>query len=146
MSQQNANGVSEIRTLINEWEEGIRKGNIETITKNYADDILAYDAVIQLQFDGKKSYTDHWVTCLSYAPHGMIYESQEPVIHADDKVAFSYCLTRCGCYDTEGKAQSSWTRVTRGYLKRNGQWQVIHEHFSFVIDMENGNALFELQP
>lgn len=146
MTQQNTGTAKEIKALINEWEEGIRKSNIEAITNSYADDILAYDAVMQLQFDGKKSYTDHWITCLSYAPHGMIYESQEPVLHIDDNLAFSYCLTRCGCYDGEGNSQSSWTRVTRGYQKRNGQWQVIHEHFSFVIDMEKGNALFDIQP
>jgi ketosteroid isomerase-like protein len=119
---------------------------VGAITESYADNIVAYDAVLQLQFPDKKAYTDHWIACLSYAPDGMIFESQEPVIHADDNIAFSHNLVRCGCYDAEGNAQSSWTRVTRGYKKLGNQWKVIHEHFSFVIDMEKGNALFDIQP
>lgn len=146
MSSQNTSAVNDIKAILAQMENGMRTNQLDAITESYDDNIVAYDAVMKLQFLNKKDYTDHWATCLSYAPKGMIYESREPVIHADDNIAFSYNLARCGCYDEDGKEQSSWTRVTRGYKKLNGQWRVIHEHFSFVIDMENGNALFDIQP
>lgn len=137
----------EIRTLTDSWVEAVRAANLADIEKNYAVDVVAYDAVKQLQFIGREAYTKHWEHCLTLCPPGdMIFDIKDLVIHADQKVAFSYCLTRCGGRDKEGNERSSWMRVTRGLLKINGQWLTMHEHFSSPFDMESGKILFDVQP
>ena len=36
--------------------------------------------------------------------------------------------------------------MTVCYGKIDGDWKVVHEHFSSPFDMQSGKALFELQP
>jgi ketosteroid isomerase-like protein len=37
-------------------------------------------------------------------------------------------------------------RVSAGYQRINGQWKVVHEHWSAPFDMETGAGLFDLEP
>ena len=141
-----SNEEIEIRASIEQWEAAMRTGKVDEIVKHYADNLVAYDAVMKLQFVGKKAYTDHWHTFMEFAPHGMIYEDRDLVIHTEGSIAFSYNLARCGGYDDQGNEQFSWMRVTRGYRKMNGQWLVVHEHFSSPFDMESGKVLFDATP
>ena len=39
-----------------------------------------------------------------------------------------------------------WMRVSAGYQRIDGQWKVVHEHWSAPFDMETGTALFSLKP
>lgn len=95
MTTQNSIEETEIRASIEQWEAAMRIGKVDEIVPHYADDIIAYDAVMKLQFVGKQAYTDHWHACMEFAPHGMIYESRDLVVHAESSVAFSYNLARC---------------------------------------------------
>lgn len=36
--------------------------------------------------------------------------------------------------------------MTVCYRKIDGDWKVVHEHFSTPFDTQSGKALFELQP
>lgn len=138
---------TEIRTLTEKWAEAIRAMNLTDIVKDYASDVVAYDAIIQLQFIGREAYQKHWEYCLTLCPtSSMIFDIKDLVIHADNEVAFSYCLTRCGGKDENGVEKSSWMRATRGYRKIDGKWRVMHEHFSSPFDMESGKVLFDEQP
>jgi ketosteroid isomerase-like protein len=37
-------------------------------------------------------------------------------------------------------------RATICFRKINGEWKVVHEHYSAPFDMESGKALFDLEP
>lgn len=146
MANQYSTEEIEIRASIEQWADAMRNNKVDEVMAHYSEDIVAYDAVAQLQFLGKKAYEDHWLFCVTYAPYGMAFDFKDLVIHSEASLAFSYSLASCGCYDEKGNIQSSWMRVTRGYRKVNGKWLVIHEHFSSPFDMESGKALFDLQP
>jgi uncharacterized protein (TIGR02246 family) len=141
----NASAVAEIRALMDNWLRAVRANDIDGIVSHYAPDILAFDAIAQLQFKGVDAYRQHWEACLTMCPGPMIVEIHELTITAADDVAFSHYLTRCGAIEN-GQEKASWMRVTVGYRKMNGKWMVVHEHFSAPFDMESGKALLDLKP
>lgn len=138
---------SEIRQLIEHWMPAVRARDIPAITAPYADDIVAFDAIKALQFKGKAAYREHWQACMEHCPGDMIFEMEQLQIHATDDLAFAHWLNRCGPASEEGgEDKSCYMRASVGYKRIDGQWKVIHEHWSAPFDMETGAALFTLKP
>lgn len=147
MSNQHLSAEAEIRTSIDNWAKAIRATELDQILVHYAPDIVAYDAIMQLQFRGFDAYKKHWIYCLTMCPPGqMIFDIEDLTIHAAQDVGFSYSLSRCGGRDDKGEEKSSWMRNTRCYRKINNRWLVVHEHFSSPFDMDSGKMLFDAKP
>ena len=53
-----------IQRLLDGWLEAVQAGDVAAIVRHYSDDVLAFDAVAQLQFVGREAYAQHWRTCL----------------------------------------------------------------------------------
>lgn len=137
--------VSAIRQLIEDWRAAVRASDVPRIVSYYAEDIVAFDAILQLQFKGRDAYQKHWQACTEMCKGPMTFDIAELQIHADQQVAFAHYLCHCGGTGPDGKPHSSWMRVSAGYRKQGDDWKVIHEHFSAPFDMD-GKALFDLQP
>jgi len=147
MSQETGNTAAEaeIRALLDSWQKAVTVGDLNATMAFYAPDIVAYDAILALQFKGWDVYRKHWQACMEMAPQ-MNFRFQDIHIAAGNDVAFSHCLNRCGGVDKDGKENASWMRMTTGYRKIGGKWKIVHEHFSAPFEMETGKALFDLQP
>jgi len=39
-----------------------------------------------------------------------------------------------------------WSRGTRIFQRRDGRWQMIHQHVSFPYDQETGRAVLSIEP
>jgi uncharacterized protein (TIGR02246 family) len=135
----------EIGALMDRWLKAVRANDLKGIMSHYAPGVLAFDAVAQLQFKGEDAYAQHWEACLAMCPGPMIFEIHNLEIAAAGDVAFSHYLARCGAVEN-GEEKASWMRVTVGYRKINGNWAIVHEHFSAPFDMQSGKALFDLKP
>ncbi len=137
---------TEIRALIESWQQAVMLKDIDKIVSYYADDITSFDAVTALQFKGKAAYRAHWEACMKVCPGPGIFEfHQLHVVPAAD-IAFAHWLAHCGGTDEKGETKACWMRVTAGYQRINGQWRVVHEHWSAPFDMMSGTVLFDLQP
>ncbi len=130
-----------INTLIEQWKQAVVGGDIDKIVSFYADDIVSFDAVTALQFKGKAAYRAHWEECMKHCPGPGIFEFHELRIVEAQNSAFAHWLAHCG-----GADKACWMRVTAGYQRINGQWRVVHEHWSAPFDMQSGTALFDLKP
>ncbi|MBM3105124.1 SgcJ/EcaC family oxidoreductase [Pseudomonas sp. P66] len=138
---------NEVRQLIERWIPAVRARDIPAITAPYAEDIVAFDAVKELQFKGKAAYRAHWQACMEHCPGDMIFEMEQLQVHASADLAFAHWLNRCGpASDESGEDKSCYMRVSAGYKRIDGQWMVVHEHWSAPFDMETGAALFSLKP
>src|SRR5690606_11400771 len=60
--------TSELKALVDSWEAANRAGDVEAILGHYADDLVAFDAILQLQFKGREVYKAHWKSCLEMCP------------------------------------------------------------------------------
>lgn len=136
----------QIQALIRHWCAAVRDKDLDVIMSYYDPEIVAYDAIIQLQFKGIDAYRTHWAFCLDMCKGPMIFEQSELVIHGDNEWAFAHWLNSCGGGDEQGEQKSSWMRGSAGYRHTADGWKAVHEHFSAPFDMESGKALFDLQP
>jgi ketosteroid isomerase-like protein len=141
-----SNTREQIQTLLKAWCDAVRDKDLDKIMAYYAPDIVAYDAIIKLQFKGAQAYREHWEYCLGMCNGPMVFEQSELVVHGDDQWAFAHWLNSCGGADDKGEIKSSWMRASAGYRRTPDGWKAVHEHFSAPFDMESGKALFDLQP
>lgn len=136
----------QIRDLIDDWADAVRAKDVDRIMSQYSPDVLAFDAISQLQFKGADAYRKHWKACLSRCSMPSFFEIHDLDITARDGLAFCHALNRCGGTGEDGQEKVCWMRMTVCYGKIDGDWKVVHEHFSSPFDMQSGKALFELQP
>ena len=146
MKTAKATAEAEIRAQVDSWLQAVLAMDIDDIMSHYAPDILAFDAVSQLQCKGVDAYRKHWQACLAMCRAGMmIFEIHDLQVTAGDDVAFATALNRCGGIGENGEEQAGWMRMTAGYRKMNGKWMIVHEHFSAPFDMET-LKLLDLKP
>jgi uncharacterized protein (TIGR02246 family) len=141
-----ADEEAQIRRVIDDWAKAARAKDIDAIFTHYAPDILAFDAIGQLQFKGTDAYRKHWEACMSMCSGPMIFEVHDLDIEARGDLAFGHYLGRCGATGADGKERAGWFRVTVYCRKTNGRWKVAHEHFSAPFDPASGKTLLDLEP
>jgi uncharacterized protein (TIGR02246 family) len=141
-----ATDETQLRQLIDDWADAVRAKDIDRIMSHYAPDVLAFDAISQLQFKGADAYRKHWEACLTMCQGPSFFEIHDLGITVTDGLAFCHALNRCGGTGEDGQQKVCWMRMTVCYRKINARWRIVHEHFSTPFDVQSGKALFELQP
>ncbi|BBP83642.1 hypothetical protein TUM18999_29450 [Pseudomonas tohonis] len=142
----NEQAVEQLHALLADWAEAVRSKDVARIVGFYAQEVVAYDAILRLQFVGREAYGAHWAYCMEVCQGSSIFDPQHVTIRASGDVGFAHFLCLCGGTNAEGVEQRSWMRVTCGYQRIGGQWRIVHDHFSAPFDMESGQALFDLEP
>ena len=136
---------AQIRGLIEEWAKAARAKDVDGIFAHYAPDILAFDAIAQLQFKGSDAYRKHWEACMAMCSGQMIFEVHDLIIVARDDVAFCHYLSRCGGTGADGKEKVRMDARDLLFAQTSGKWPVVHEHFSAPFDPASGKV-FDLEP
>lgn len=137
---------AQISDLFASWTQAVLAKDVPRILNHYTDDVLAYDAVAQLQFQGRAAYQAHWQTCMEQCSGPGFFEPQTPHVEIGGDLGLAHFLCHCGGTDPQGQEQSCWMRATQSYRRVNGEWLIAHEHFSMPVDMQSGKALSDLQP
>lgn len=142
-----ATAEDEVRTLIDDWVTAFCAKDIDGIMSCYAPDVLAFDAIMELQFKGAEAYRRQFETGFTYMPGPILFEVHGLNVTARDDVAFGHYLARCGCggTDANGEEKAGWLRVTVGCRRTDGRWRIVHEHCSSPFDPQSGRVL-NLQP
>lgn len=141
-----ADSEAQIRRRLDDWVAAVSAKDIEGIMSVYAPDVVAFDAIAQLQFKGADDFRAHWQECLSFTEGPMRFELHELTVAADGDVAFCHHLICCGGTTKDGEEQVGWTRGTVGWRRIDGQWMIVHAHYSAPFDMASGKAMFDLEP
>ncbi|TFH86915.1 DUF4440 domain-containing protein [Billgrantia azerbaijanica] len=128
------------------WAAAVRAKDVEAIVAHYTPDIVAFDAILQLQFKGLEAYRRHWDACMALCAGPMAFQIHEEVIHVDGNVAFCHGLIECGGANERGEIDTGWLRATIGLRRIEGEWRIVHEHHSAPFDMTSRQALLDLTP
>ncbi len=140
------NDEAEVRALIGQWNAAVRARDIGRIMACYAPEIVAYDLPPPLQFRGAEAYRADWETYLHMMPATMEVEIRDLTVMAGGGLGFSHYLSHFTGKMQDGKEMDVWMRATDCYRKRDGRWQIVHEHMSVPIDMESNQALYNAAP
>lgn len=135
----------DLQALMQSYFEAIGKSDLAAITAHYAEDVVAYDAILKLEFRGREAYAAHWKACLAMC-QSMTFEPRDPVLETSGDLGFGHALIRCGGTDAEGNSHTGWVRGTWAARRRDGRWRIVHEHYSLPFDPETMKMLGELEP
>lgn len=137
---------TELSALLDKWVEGNRAKDVDAIIQHYSPDVVAFDAVLQLQFQGREAYKAHWLNCMEMCSGPTAFEVRELHQESEATIGFGRFIAYCGGTDAEGNAQGCLMRVTQVYRLLGAEWKIVHEHFSVPFDPETGAAIFDQQP
>ena len=141
-----ASDETQIRQLIDQWAQALHAKDLNTLMSYYAPDILTFDILPPLQYQGIDAYRKNFEAWFA-AVHGPIeYATRDLRITTGNDVAFCHSLNRVRSTMTTGETTETWVRVTVGFRKMEGMWRITHEHVSVPCDMETARALLDLQP
>ncbi|HLT40842.1 MAG TPA: nuclear transport factor 2 family protein [Enhygromyxa sp.] len=140
-----AQSAAEIRALLDEWLDAIRRKEIDRLMACYADDVVAYDMMPPLEYRGAISYRTAWLQGLSMSG-GFEIELRSPVIVAESDVGFAFALANYHVRPSTGEPIDGWFRWTAGLRRIGGRWKIAHEQSSVPIDMDAQQALVDLRP
>ncbi len=135
----------DVRTMLDRYLQAVRQLDLEGITAHYASEIVAYDAIAQLEFRGIQAYAAHWKMCLEHC-QAMLFEPREPTIMASGDLAVGFYLVKCGGVGPDGKEHVGWMRGTFAARRRDGRWLLVHEHYSSPFDPMTNQVLEGLEP
>lgn len=128
-----------------QWAQAVLRQDLAAVEQFYGPQLRAFDAVKQLEFT-RAAYFTHWQQCMEFCTGHSAFELKDRQLSGGPELALLTCLLYCGGTNEQGEPQGCWMRLTQGWQLQQGQWRIIHDHFSVPFDMVSGSALFNLQP
>ena len=123
---------NEIRDLIEQWAAAVHRGDLTTVLRDHADDIVMFDVPPpQEGVRGIEAYRETWPPFFQWQAQGAVFEIVSLDVTAGEDVAFAYALLRCGSPEELAQRPDQRLRLTVGLRKKGGRWTVTHEHHSF---------------
>jgi ketosteroid isomerase-like protein len=121
--------AEQIRALIEQWAEAVRRKDMDGILRHHAPDFIMFDVPPPLQSRGIDAYRDTWPLFFGASPNPPIFDIVDLKITAGADVAFAIALMRCVEAKPAGPSGLDF-RLTICFEKIAGQWTFVHEHHS----------------
>jgi len=141
----------DVEAQLIEIVEGInaafREKDIEKIMSYYAKDVVAFDMMPPLEFNGVDSYRKAWQIGMDGMSETGPFEDAHRHFHISGDLAVMHSLCHMtGTLKKNNQKIDSWARYTGVFENRGGKWLITHEQFSVPIDMESEKAMWNLKP
>lgn len=123
----------QIREVLEQYAHATRMGLKDKILANHAADVVIYDVLPPMKYEGAKAYRDSWEEWQPETEGTILYDFHEFTITAGEDVAFAHGLIHCGGTKPDGEEFEDWVRATFCLRKQDGKWMVTHQHVSKPI-------------
>jgi ketosteroid isomerase-like protein len=137
---------AQLRQLIDDQMSAICAKDMDRIMDHYAADVAAFDVKPPFQTQGAEAWRRTWEECLPYFPDSFRIETRDLSLTVSGDVALAHWLFRFTGMEKDHPAMQTWLRITAGYRRSRGRWQIVHEHISVPFDPHTGQAVFTLEP
>ncbi|MEU0989843.1 SgcJ/EcaC family oxidoreductase [Streptomyces sp. NPDC005953] len=129
-----SNDTAEITALVERWARAVHEGDLAGVLADHTDDIVMFDVPPPEQgVRGIDAYRATWPPFFDWQRQGACFEIDTIEVTTGDRVAFAQALLRCADADTLRTDPDQRLRLTLGFRKEEGRWQVAHEHHSFTL-------------
>jgi ketosteroid isomerase-like protein len=137
---------SEVKTLLDEWSEAIRRKDIERLMSVYAPSIVYFDVAPPLRFVGLDAVRRNFVRWFDMWSSGIGVELRDRRLCESRDLAASHLLHRTSGTLKAGRDVDYWLRVSVWCERTASGWRIAHEHVSLPVDFAKGTILMDLQP
>ena len=140
------NAASAITHILDARVSAIRRGDLDALLADVADDVVVFDVVDPLRRTGGAAVRARAADWLASYESGIVWEDRDREITADDTVAFCSMLSHVSGALKTGTRVDMWFRKTLGFQHRGDRWLITHDHGSVPFDPETGRASLGLEP
>ena len=123
----------DVQKFLKSYFDSMTALDVEAIAAHYSPDIIAYDAIEKLEFVGRNAYKAHWKACLDMCK-AMTFQPHDLKVHVEGDLAVAHALVRCVATGVDGTEHTGWMRATMAARRKDGAWQIVHEHHSAPFD------------
>ncbi len=121
---------AQVRALLHRWAEATRTGRQDEVLARHAPDVLVYDVLPPLQYDGADAYRRSWDEWQPETAGPGRFAWHDLRVTAGADVAFAHGLIHCGYTTPDGRAVEDRVRATFCLRKAPDGWVVAHQHIS----------------
>jgi uncharacterized protein (TIGR02246 family) len=137
----------QLRRLHQRWFDSTAAKDLDGLMAPIADDVISYEHDQPLQYIGVEAVRQVCKTGLDMARDSSVtWNVPDLKIVVDGDLAVAWGLNQVQVKPADGQAVESWSRGTRIFQRRNGAWQMIHQHLSYPFDPATGDAKTDLRP
>lgn len=135
----------EIRAVIDNWAEAMRRKDADRVLAHGAEDCLVYSLAPPLKAsDGDPEGLERWFATWK-GPLG--YRLEDLEIAADGDVAFATAFAHLSGEKRDGGKAALWYRITLGLRRVGETWKIVHQHESVPFYMDGSfKAAVDLDP
>ncbi|MFC6016607.1 nuclear transport factor 2 family protein [Plantactinospora solaniradicis] len=143
----NPDAEQEIREVHQRWFEQTASKDLDGMMATIADDIVSYEHEGPLRCVGVDAVREVCRRGLDAGGDAEIgFEVPDLTIMVRDDLAVAWGLNHVRVDQAGGRQFESWSRGTRVFARRNGEWLMIHQHLSVPYDPASGRAETDLRP
>lgn len=146
MNQNIKGAEADIRGVIATWADSFRSRNVEAAMRLHAPDVVSFDMVPPLRYQGIDDYRSAWRAMFDAFEGPIEVEVRDLSVTVGDGVAFTFSMNRfCGTA-TDGQKVDYWWRWTACFERLDGKWLIVHDHQSLPTDFATGTSVQTLEP
>jgi ketosteroid isomerase-like protein len=138
--------TSEISPVIEAHAAAVKRGDVDAMMADIAEDVVMFDVVDPLRRIGRATARDRAVEWLAAYDGPITWENRDISIVADEEVGFASMLSRVRGTLKTGERVDMWFRKTLGLQRRGGRWLITHDHGSVPFNPDSGQASLALKP
>jgi uncharacterized protein (TIGR02246 family) len=141
-----ADAEREVRSIHQRWFDRTAAKDLDGLMSHIADDVVSYEHDAPLEHVGLPQVREVCRRGLDISGGVVGWDVPDLAIVARDDIAVAWGLNRMTAELPDGTTVESWSRGTRLFQKRDGDWVMIHQHLSYPYDPATGAARTDLRP
>src|SRR5690606_24258661 len=99
-----------------------------------AADIVSYEHEAPMEYRGVDAVRAVCAAGFAYQSGDFRWDVPDLRIRIVGDLAVTWGLNRMRAEEADGTLREHWSRGTRVFERRDGRWQMIHQHVSFPVD------------
>jgi uncharacterized protein (TIGR02246 family) len=123
--------AAEVRAVYEQWFDLTAAKDLDGLLKHIAPDIVSYEHAGPLQHIGIDDVREVCRRGLESSPGRIDFDIPDLTVQANSGLAVAWGLDRIFADGVESRS-----RGTRVFERRNGQWQMVHQHLSIPLTGE----------
>lgn len=137
----------ELRELHQRWFAATAAKDLDALMAPIAADVVSYEHDGPLRYVGEPAVREVCRAGLDAAGDGEVsWDVPDQTIVVDGDLAVAWGLNRVRVTGPDGESGESWSRGSRVFARRDGAWQLVHQHLSYPYDPASGAARTDLFP
>src|ERR1700730_669273 len=125
----------QVRVVLQQWATATRKGQRNDVLANHLPDVLVYDVLAPMKYEGAAAYRQSWDEWQPDTQGEGQFDLQDLSVTAGADVAFAHGFIKCGGVLPNGKRFEDLVRATFCLRKASGAGWGGHQHISKPIQI-----------